>query len=161
MEKWDAYDNKLNVIPNIELIRGENIPEGIYHLVGEVIVKHKDGSYLIMQRDYNKHYGGKWELTAGGSALKGETSYDCAKRELKEETGITSNDLQELTRVVHYERHSIYVIYLCVTDWNKNKIQLQDGETIDYKWVSEKELFAMSSDEMISYRAISVLKTIL
>jgi len=48
---------------------------------------------------------------------------------------------------------------LCVTGCDKNSVQLQDGETIDYKWISEKELFSMSSDEMISYRAISVLKT--
>jgi len=41
-------------------------------------VKHIDGSYLIMQRDYGKHYGGKWELTAGGSALKGEKPIECA-----------------------------------------------------------------------------------
>jgi len=160
MEKWDAYDNQFNIIPNIELIRGEKLPQGIYHLVGEIIVKHIDGSFLIMQRDFNKHYGGKWELTACGSALKGETPYDCAKRELKEETGITSNDFKELTRVVHDEHHSLYVIYLCITDCDKKNVQLQDGETIDYKWISKKELFAMSSDEMVSNRTISVLKTI-
>lgn len=71
-ELWDAYDKNFNKIENTTLVRGENIPDGIYHLVSEVIVKHTDGSYLLMQRDFRKHHGGEWEVTAGGSALQGE-----------------------------------------------------------------------------------------
>ena len=37
-----------------------------------------------MQRDARKHLGGMWEVTAGGSALQGESSLDCAIRELHE-----------------------------------------------------------------------------
>lgn len=83
-EIWDAYDRQFNRIENTKLIRGESIPDGIYHLVGEIIVRHKDGTFLLMQRDFNKHLGGMWELTAGGSALEGETPLECAIRELKE-----------------------------------------------------------------------------
>ena len=87
-ELWDAYDKKFNKIENTTLVRGEAIPDGIYHLVSEVIVKHTDGSYLLMQRDLRKHHGGEWEVTAGGSALQGENGLVAAIRELKEETGI-------------------------------------------------------------------------
>ena len=45
-----------------------------------------------MQRDFRKHLGGKWELTAGGSALQGETALECASRELREETGIAAEE---------------------------------------------------------------------
>ena len=31
-------------------------------MVCEIIVRHIDGSYLIMQRDKRKHLGGMWEL---------------------------------------------------------------------------------------------------
>ena len=86
-ELWDAYDKKFNKIENTTLVRGETIPDGIYHLVSEVIVKHTDGSYLLMQRDLRKHHGGEWEVTAGGSALQGENGLEAAIRELKEETG--------------------------------------------------------------------------
>ena len=54
------------------------IPDGFYHLVCEIIVKHTDGTYLLMQRDLNKHYGGMWEATAGGSAVAGENPLECA-----------------------------------------------------------------------------------
>ena len=72
-ELWDAYDKNFNIINDITLIRGEPLSDGIYHLVCEIIVKHIDGTFLLMQRDSQKHYGGMWEVTAGGSALKGET----------------------------------------------------------------------------------------
>ena len=69
MEKWDAYDKNLNKISDVTLIRGQEIPEGMYHLVSEIIVKHSDGTYLLMQRDKRKNLGGLWEASAGGSAL--------------------------------------------------------------------------------------------
>ena len=60
MELWDAYERDFNKIPNVSLVRGEKIPEGVYHLVCDIIVRHTDGSYLLMQRDRRKHFGGMW-----------------------------------------------------------------------------------------------------
>lgn len=157
-EIWDAYDRQFNRIENTKLIRGESIPDGIYHLVGEIIVRHKDGTFLLMQRDFNKHLGGMWELTAGGSALEGETPLECAIRELKEETGIAAYDLKEIRRIVHEEHHSIYVEYLCLTDWNKEAIVLQPGETIAYKWVDRETLLNIEKDQLASARAIAIVK---
>lgn len=158
VEIWDAYDSDFNLIENNTLVRGESIPDGMYHLVGEIVVKHKDGTYLLMQRDYKKHLGGMWELTAGGSALQGEASLECAVRELKEETGIESDTLQEIGRVVHNEHHALYVEYLCITDWNKNAVALQKGETVAYKWVSKNTLLEMGADVLASSRTIKLIK---
>jgi len=52
VEIWDAYDRQFNKIENIKLVRGQAIPDGVYHLVCEIIVKHTDGTYLLMQRDF-------------------------------------------------------------------------------------------------------------
>ena len=125
MEVWDAYKG-FEKIEGITLIRGEAIPDGVYHLVSDVIVRHADGTYLLMQRDSRKHFGGMWEATAGGSALTGEGSLACAIRELREETGIESEELTEVGRVVSHD--TIYVEFLCVTEWPKDKILLQEGE---------------------------------
>ena len=89
------------------LVRGENIPNGVYHLVSDVIVRHIDGTYLLMQRDSRKHFGGMWEATAGSSALKCEDPLACAIRELLEETGIESEDVTEVGRVISHD--TIYV----------------------------------------------------
>ena len=157
-ELWDAYDNKFNIINDITLVRGEPIPDGIYHLVCEIIVKHIDGTFLMMQRDYRKNYGGMWEVTAGGSVLRGETPLLGAIRELKEETGLVAKDIKEIKRVVHDVHHSLYVVYLCVTDCEKDAIVLQEGETIAYKWIDRKSLMEMREDEMASERTMKLIK---
>ncbi|MBE5962169.1 MAG: NUDIX hydrolase [Lachnospiraceae bacterium] len=152
MELWDAYDRKLNKVDGITLVRGEIIPDGLYHLVSEIIVKHKDGTYLLMQRDYTKRLGGKWEASAGGAALCGESSIDCAKRELYEETGIKAEAIMELGVIVNDIQKTYYVQFLCYTDCNKDSISLQKGETIAYRWVTEEELRQMNSDSLASTR---------
>lgn len=157
-EIWDAYDKQFNKIENAKLTRGETISADMYHLVGEIIVKHKDGFYLIMQRDLKKSCGGMWELTAGGSALQGENPLQCAIRELREETGIVSCELKEIERIVHDGYHTLFVEYLCITGWDKNSIVLQEGETINYMWVDKKTLLNMGPDVLASARAIKIVK---
>ncbi len=148
MEIWDGYfaDGSL---AGVDLIRGKEIPKGLYHLVCEVLVRHKDGDYLLMQRDYNKEgYPGFFEATAGGSALKGEHKLACAKRELFEETGVCSDSFEEIGKYISH--NTIYYEFLCVTDCDKDAITLQKGETISYKWVSEKEFMEfVNSEDMI------------
>ena len=152
MELWDAYDKDFNLIPDTVLVRGEAVPDGMFHLVCDVIVKHADGEYLLMKRDIRKHLGGMWEATAGGSALRGETPLECVIRELKEETGIKATNITEIGRVTDDKTHSVYTEFLCVTDCDKSSIVLQDGETSDYKWVSKDELRNMKSNELATDR---------
>lgn len=152
MELWDAYDENFNLIEGIALTRGEKIDDGVFHLVCDIIVRHADGDYLIMQRDARKHYGGMWEATAGGSALVGESPLQCAVRELFEETGIYADALTEVGRVVDTECHSAYVEYLCITDCDKDSVKLQEGETSDYRWIDRDTLLKMKRDELITER---------
>lgn len=156
-EIWDAYDENFCKIEDVELVRGEAVPEGMYHLCGEIIVQHTDGTYLLMQRDFRKHLGGKWELTAGGSALKGETALDCALRELQEETGICAKELKELGRVVHRRHRTLYAAYLCSTDWDKEAITLQEGETVAFKWVEKEELLDRKIGELATTRLLQFI----
>lgn len=156
MELWDAYDREMNLIPNMVLERGP-VPKGIYHIVCEIAVKHTDGTYLLMQRDFRKHLGGMWELTAGGSALKGETPLECAIRELKEETGVVADSLTQIGKFIHDEHNSIYFEYLCVTDCDKDNVTLQDGETINYKWVSVDEFKSIPKNKLATTRMQSFI----
>ena len=148
MELWDGYLAD-GTLANCDLVRGEPIPQGLYHLVCEILVRHMDGEYLLMRRDPRKpNFGGYYEATAGGSALKGEDKLTCAKRELLEETGISTMDLMEIGRYISHD--TIYYNYLCVTDCEKTSVSLQEGETVSYKWVSENDFIAfVNSDEMI------------
>jgi len=139
-ELWDAYDSNYQKIEGVTLIRDDeaNFPEGAYHLVCEVLVRHVDGTYLLMKRDPSKPlYPNMWEATAGGSVLKGETVVEGALRELREETGIVADKLEPLDKSLG--KYCWHVRFLCVTDCDKNSIKLQEGETCDYKWVTGKE----------------------
>ncbi len=97
MELWDAYDRNFKKIEGITLIRGEesSIPKGIYHMVVLILVRHVDGQYLLMRRSPGKAYPLYWEATAGGSVLQGESAIEGALRELREETGIIDDTLEE------------------------------------------------------------------
>ncbi len=148
MEIWDGY-NADGTLAGIDLIRGEEIPQGLYHLVCEILVRHVDGDYLLMQRDFNKEgYPGFFEASAGGSALKGEDKLACARRELFEETGIISDSFEEIGHSISH--NTIYYEFLCVTGCDKDTITLQEGETVSFKWVSEKDFMGfVSSEDMI------------
>ena len=140
MEIWDAYDRQ-GVKTGKDLIRGDEIGEGLYHLVCEVVVRHRDGDYLLPQRDFGKEaYPGYEEIGAGGSALKGETPLQGAVRELREESGIEAGELEEIYRSVSHAGHGIHYGYLCVTDAAKDSVTLQEGETIGYRWIGKEEL---------------------
>lgn len=142
MEKWDLYDANGNVTGK-ECLRSEleAIPAGFYHLSCEILVRHIDGDFLLMQRDFSKKLGpGHWEATSGGSALKGESAFACAKRELFEETGIESDNFKEIGYSIEDDKHGIYRSYLTVVDCPKDSVKLQIGETINYKWISESSL---------------------
>ena len=53
MEIWDAYLSD-GTKAGIDLIRRKEIPKVLYHLDCEIIVRHIDGDYLLMQRDFAK-----------------------------------------------------------------------------------------------------------
>lgn len=135
------------------LARNTPIPEGIYHLVVEVLVRHTSGDFLLMQRSMEKKQApGLYEASAGGSALAGETSLEAVKRELFEETGISEGNFSFESRHVYPELHSIFHCYLCETSQDPDSILLQEGETIDYRWMKKEEFLRfLDSPQMLPY----------
>lgn len=154
MELWDAYDRHFNQL-GTDLVRGEVIPDGQYHLVVEVALQHEDGSFLAMQRDWEKKGApGLYEITAGGSVLKGEDQWNGAVRELQEETGILVDELIELYQLTHDDNHTHYVGYYAKTNADKDSIVLQVGETIGYQWIDKEavESFLLSDQAALASR---------
>ena len=148
MEIWDAYYQD-GTPAGIDLVRGEKIPDGLFHMVSEVLIRHEDGDYLLMKRDPRKPiFSGYEEASAGGSALKGEDAHTCAMRELREETGICNATLTPIARVV--SDNVIYYSFLGETTCDKTTITLQKGETVSYRWVNEQMFMQfVRSDRMI------------
>lgn len=152
MEIWDAYDRDGNRL-GVDLVRGRKIPEGMYHLVCEVIVRHVDGRFLLMRRDPEKPIQpGRWELTAGGSALKGEDALTCIRRELFEETGLRCADFRHVFTEARDRTHSLFCLYFARTDCDPSSVRLQAGETVAYRWIDRAALEdALDGDDMVHY----------
>jgi len=149
LEIWDGYNKKEELL-GIDLIRGEEIPNSVYHMVAEVLIKHVDGDYLLMQRDFNKiGWPGYYEATAGGAMLKGETSEQGISREAFEETGIRVENLRLINKEVIHPM--IFYSYLSVVGCDKTSVKLQEGETVAYKWLNQKDFLTfINGNESIS-----------
>ncbi|MDF2947990.1 MAG: hydrolase, partial [Bacillales bacterium] len=77
MELWDVYEinrNKTNKT-NKTMVRGESFEKNNYHLVVHVCVFNSNGEMLIQQRQpFKEGWSNMWDITVGGSAIKGDTS---------------------------------------------------------------------------------------
>jgi 8-oxo-dGTP diphosphatase len=149
-EVWDAYDQDGNKL-GFDLFRGEPIPLDTYHIVVEVYTVTENNEVLITQRHQNKPWALKWEVT-GGSILKGETAEQGAIRELREETGIEvkASDLNLVCSCSYKNGNSIYKCYIVFINKEKTKIRLQEGETIDYRYLPYNEFKQfMKTDDFV------------
>ena len=152
MELWDVYDVDRQLTGKT-MVRGEPFEEGAYHVVVHICVFNSEGQMLIQQRQPFKHgWSGMWDVTCGGSAVKGETSRDAAHRELLEEVGIDidfSNVRPHLT--VNFE-HGFDDIYMVEKDIDESTLKLQYEEVKAVKWASCEEIFSLiDSGEFIPY----------
>lgn len=149
-ELWDAYTAEGKKLEGVTLVRGNSIPKGQYHLICSIIVKHKDGTYLLMQRAPEKTFAGKWELSAGGAVKQNESALEGAVRELREETGISCANLKLIDCIAKEEFRGIFYHFLCETDIEKTAVTFQKGETCAYRWVSKEEVKDIPCEQFMS-----------
>ncbi|MBO4637095.1 MAG: NUDIX hydrolase [Clostridiales bacterium] len=152
MEIWDLYDREGNKTGEVWERQHGNylaIPDGLYHIVSDILVKHVDGTYLLTKRHPEKDvYPGYWEASAGGSAQQGEDPKQCAIRELFEETGLVPDSIKQINKTIRDKSHSIIFSYLAVVSGDKDAVVLQDGETTEYRWVDVKGLLEYTRSDL-------------
>ena len=155
MELWDLYNENRELTGRTH-IRGEEIPEGFYHLVVHVWIKNSNGEYLISQRSANRPtFPLMWECV-GGSVLAGEDSLTGAIREAKEEVGIDllpeSGRLlfTRVRSVINRKRYSDIVdVWLFHYDENA-AAPISTDEVAQSKWMTVSEVQALlDSGEMV------------
>ncbi len=148
IEYWDLFDiNRKIVMKNH--IRGNKIPNGLYHLVVHVWIMDDKGNFLFSQRQKGKPDEYLWERT-GGSVLMGESSIDGAIREAKEELNIDlSHSTHIFVKSVRRERyHDFFDSWLFIVP-SDIEIIPNDEEVMNYKWFNLSELDEMSNKKSI------------
>ena len=146
IELWDLFDENRKPLNRTVVRGGERFKQGEYHVVIEVWTVNNVGEILVTLRDSQKEeYPDKWENT-GGSALAGETSRAAAIRELREETGIDASEDELILLGTARAESAFFDIYLLERDVRIEDVVLQDGETVDAKWVALDTLDKMRQD---------------
>ena len=145
MELWDLYDK--NRVPTGQMhIRGEEIPDGFYHLVVHVWIRNSKGEYLISQRAADRPaFPLMWE-TVGGSVLAGEDSLTGAIREVKEEVGL--DVLPESGRLLFTKLRSIIngkqyndIVDVWLFDYDeRTATPIATDEVAQSKWMTPREM---------------------
>jgi len=126
-ELFENFKNFLNEENSYPL--GE---EGDIEKISKVIIFDEDRNILILQRaDHMKWSPKKWDLP-GGHLKNKETAKIAAKREVKEETGLSINKLAQIGEV-----GDITVFEAIVN--KKSEVKLDD-ENSDYKWIKPNNI---------------------
>lgn len=119
-----------------------------------VMIYNKAGEVLLMQRSDDALF---WQSVTGGIEM-GERPIECAKREVKEETGIDLDSLNiALTEADYVNQYAIrpqwqfrykqgalvnteYVFYVCVPD--NTQVKLDPIEHTDFVWLTPQQAIA-------------------
>lgn len=152
MEYWDIYDRNRNHL-NYTHKRGDELKDGEYHLCIRIWIVNSKNQLLVQQRQPWKTYPNKWDCSVAGSALTGETSEDAVVREVKEELGIDI-DRNQLKLIISKELdHCFDDNWFLRMDIPLNRIQLQEEEVADVKWLSFPEVYDLiESNQFISMK---------
>lgn len=145
-EIWDLYNEKRELTGR-DQVRGEEIPQGYYHLVVHVWIRNRCGKYLISQRSADRPtHPLKWECV-GGSVLKGEDSLTGALRETKEEVGLSLEPKDgkivrsTIGRIVNGVRFSDIVdVWLFPYDGPVSLEAATTNEAAQIAWLDKKQI---------------------
>lgn len=151
-ELWDLYTRdreKTGVLHR----RGDELKEGEYHLVIHVCIFNSKNQLLIQQRQpFKEGWPNMWDVTVGGSALQGESSFQAAERELFEEIGLKLDlsDIRPNFTINFPQGFDDY--YILEREVDLTKLSLQEEEVQAVRWVSKEEAMRMQEEgAMIPY----------
>lgn len=144
IEKLDIYNRKkIKTGKIIERKEGVKLSKEEYILAVQCWIINGKGEILLTQRKLGKKYGGMWEPT-GGLVISGENSIQGIKRELQEEIGlnVSDNELFLIKEKIEEEENcnSFRDVYIIKKDIDLNELHFNDGEVINAKYVTIKEL---------------------
>ena len=147
-EIWDLYDASGRKTTRT-MLRGEEVPAGMYHLGVHIWPINSRGEFLIQQRAMTVQWKpGIWAVT-GGSAVSGEDALTAARRELFEELGYRAQE-DEIRKIACLRRtNSFCNVFSIRLDCPEEDFVLQKEEVSAVKWCSAERMLRMVSENMM------------
>ena len=157
MEIWDLYTAD-GALTGKTHVRGEELPDGLYHLVVHVWIKNSKGEYLVSQRAASRPtFPLMWECV-GGSVVKGEDSITGAMREAKEEVGIDLRKedgellFAKTRKLVNGKKfNDILHVWLFRYDGEASLGSATTDEVADVRWLKAEEIKRLFEEEKFVY----------
>lgn len=135
---------------NDETIGGSDLTtihqKGLLHRVVMVAVFDERDRLLLQHRSLQvSTNAGRWDISAAGHVDEGDTYIEAAKKELSEEIGVCSDDLQE---IAHYRHSAVlegkilnrFIKIFKVNVPSTTKFKLEPTEVSEVKWFEIDEL---------------------
>lgn len=112
----------------------------------KILLKNKEGKYLLIRRNLEKYpeIKGEWDIV-GGRIEEGKSLLDNLKREIKEEINLNLEEepkliaAQDILRIPG--KHVVRLTYLGNIE---GEPQLDMDENIDYKWLNINKIKEIS-----------------
>lgn len=129
--------------------------EGLWHKAVVTFIMNSKQQVLLQRRSANKKlWPNMWDVSAGGHVLAGEFGFQAGIRECKEELGIelNKNDLTFLgattsSNIKNNIVNNLFNEYYIVNkEVNVTKLQLQEEEVSEVKWIDKDEIIEKIKD---------------
>lgn len=124
--------------------RKEAQRQGLFHRSVLVLVYDLQNRLLLQKRHHSKKiYPGRWDLSATGHVLAGESALDAAYRELEEEMGIIPFRIRPVITINGSEETNFRFVYL----FNAGKIACPPGpnprEVEDITFINQLDMYSL------------------
>ncbi|MCQ2550656.1 MAG: NUDIX hydrolase [Clostridia bacterium] len=129
---------------------GVSYREIVEHNGGSVILPLDSEGYVYMVRQFRKPVERVVLEVPAGKIDKGEDPFETAKRELKEETGITAESIVHLTDILPSVGYSKEVLYIYLaTGLSFGETNPDENEALDVEKYKLEDLVKMVMDKKI------------
>lgn len=151
MEIWDLYDAEGRLTGNT-MIRGEKVPEGMYHRVVEAVFLNSRGEILLQKRSLRKMlYPDILWYPTGGAVVAGESVEEACKREVAEELGFLPDMTQ--AKLLHHRVEKTFIrdVFLIEQDMPVENMRFQEGEVDDARWLLPENISSGEEERAFSF----------